>query len=178
MEELTQAIRATLAAKADRMSQHDEVTMELQARMSKLRNRISASSEQLAGQTRAALSWRHQVASHPLAVAAVAIAVGYWMVPALRRSGAVSELKSIGNMMEQKLAAIKSNGAPAAASNPSPLMVIGRSAAAAGASFLLRHLAGSVMEKAAVAFDGYRRQGPPNGSDGAVVAIGRGGLDD
>ena len=160
------------------MSEHDELAMELQTRMSSMRKRICARSEQLAGQTRAALSWRNHVVSHPWAAAAVAMAVGYWLVPVRRSAGGARELKSIGNMLEQNLAAVDANSVPAAASNPSPLMAIGRSAIAAVASQVMRHVAERVMQKAALALDGNRGQGSPNKSETAAVAGKLGGLDD
>jgi hypothetical protein len=128
------------------MTTHHDVARQLQLKMSQLRGQIAEESEEAADQTRLALDWKHQIASNPLIAAAVAFAIGYWLIPRWR-SSAVADPP-----VEVRLP-------PREQARPSvPRSRIWKTLALAAGSILIRALVSGAVSKAIAGFETFRDQ--------------------
>ena len=128
------------------MGTQDDFGRQLQMKMSQLRGQISEESEEAAVQTRRALDWKHQIASHPTLSAAVAIALGYWLVPRRKNLAAADSLIKIRTLLDgqTRKSAARSG--------------IGKTLALAAGSWLIKSVANGVVSKAIASLESWRDQ--------------------
>ncbi len=122
------------------MTTHHDDARQLQLKMSQMRGRIAAESGKAADQARRALDWKHQVASHPLTSAAVAIALGYWMIPGGKNKSGIDSLNEMRTLLENQ------------ARPQSARSGIGKTLAWAAGSVLMRNLVSGAVSKAIASF--------------------------
>lgn len=73
------------------------IAQQIITRMSRLRQEISENSTTLVAQTRQTISWKHQVAVHPIASTVAVMVVGYLLVPTKKSGGGEYQVTSHTN---------------------------------------------------------------------------------
>jgi hypothetical protein len=126
-------------------TQHD-FGRQLQMKMSQLRGQITEESEEAAVQTRRALDWKHQISSHPTLSAAVAIALGYWLVPRRKSFAGTDSLVKIQSLLDNQTRQSTAGSG------------MGKTLALAAGSWLIKSLASGVVSKAITSLESWRDQ--------------------
>ncbi len=130
------------------MTTHHDVARQLQMKMSQMRGLIAEESEEAADQTRLALDWKHQLASHPVITAAIAIAVGYWLIPRRQQRAEADSLVEIRSLLENQTRQSTAGSG------------IGKNLALAAGSMLIKGLANGAVSKAISSFESWRDRSP------------------
>lgn len=152
------------------MSRQDDQASELQLQMARLRSDLAIRSEQLTRQTRLRMSWRYQVARHPVASAAAAMALGFWLAPSRKRKDVSRVSESLDELQPQKSAS--RDARPNEEPHPQGSSIAGtiiRSVASAAGTVLLRQVATALFQGASDSF--VAKSSPSNAESGPLVQI-------